>query len=118
MQLVLAIAGLLAISVTAYTGDMTYYDPNGGVGACGEALSNSDVLVALGPKHFGSEANPNHDEVCGKSIKVTYQGKSAAARVADKCPTCSGDSIDVTEPVFSQLSSLNVGRVGVDWVFN
>lgn len=42
----LALAQSDAIGVV-HTGDITYYNTNGGVGACGTALSDSEFVVAV-----------------------------------------------------------------------
>ncbi|KAJ7465853.1 hypothetical protein B0H11DRAFT_1733636, partial [Mycena galericulata] len=42
----------------------TYYQPNGGLGACGEPLQNSDFIVALGAGHY------NEGSHCGQTISV------------------------------------------------
>ena len=35
----------------------TYYDPNGGYGACGNVLQNTDMIVALSADQYLSGAN-------------------------------------------------------------
>ncbi|KAH9908396.1 hypothetical protein F4778DRAFT_717084 [Xylariomycetidae sp. FL2044] len=74
-------------SVAANSGKMTYY--NTGLGACGDTHTDSDPIVALVPGDYGGDANPNNSPQCGKKINIHYNGKTAVATVADKCPTCS-----------------------------
>ncbi|KAI0477984.1 RlpA-like double-psi beta-barrel-protein domain-containing protein-containing protein [Xylaria cf. heliscus] len=90
----------------AFSGDMTYYNP--GLGSCGWTNGDGDAVVALSPSKSGN---------CGKSIRVHYNGKTATAKVVDKCPGCSDQSIDVSPTVFSQLANLDQGRVQVTWEF-
>ncbi|KAJ7159001.1 RlpA-like double-psi beta-barrel-protein domain-containing protein-containing protein, partial [Mycena crocata] len=92
----------------------TYYDPNGGFGACGWTLQNSDFVVALGPQHYDAGAH------CGKTVKVDYQGRSVNVVVADLCPGCQGDNgIDLTVPAMSQIDANYVfdGVISVNWAF-
>ncbi|KAI1395820.1 RlpA-like double-psi beta-barrel-protein domain-containing protein-containing protein [Hypoxylon fuscum] len=98
--------GILVAPSLAFSGDMTYYTP--GLGACGETNSENDAVVALSTSHNGN---------CGKAIKISYKGKSATAKVVDKCPGCGGDGIDVSPKVFKEFTDLSVGRVSVTWDF-
>ncbi|CAJ2514109.1 Uu.00g022280.m01.CDS01 [Anthostomella pinea] len=93
--------------VNAYSGDMTFFTP--GLGACGQTNGAGDFIVAL------SQAQYNGN--CGRSIKVTYQGKTAVAKVVDLCPGCGSGSIDASPAVFNSLAYPDLGRVHVDWVF-
>ncbi|KAI1410293.1 RlpA-like double-psi beta-barrel-protein domain-containing protein-containing protein [Hypoxylon sp. FL1857] len=85
---------------------MTYYYP--GLGACGGTNSNSDAVVAMPPSQDGH---------CGKTINIHYNGKTATAKVVDKCPGCAGDSIDVSPSVFQEFVDLSKGRVQVTWEY-
>ncbi len=82
-QSVIAIATLSIYAANAFTGDgicsflysyyddidknltATYYNPNGGIGACGTPLQNSDYIVALSTAQYARGAN------CGKVIRVS-----------------------------------------------
>lgn len=55
---------------------------------------------------------------CGKTITVSYNGKTATGKVVDKCPGCSADSIDMSRALFGDLADLAVGRMTVKWWFN
>ncbi|KAI1098315.1 RlpA-like double-psi beta-barrel-protein domain-containing protein-containing protein [Jackrogersella minutella] len=100
---IITLAALAAPSI-AFSGDMTYYAP--GLGSCGQTNSESDAVVAMSPNQNGN---------CGKQIIISYGGKTATATVADLCPGCAGDSIDVSPVVFEQLADLAAGRVQVTW---
>lgn len=59
------------------------------------------------------------DSDCGKSVTVSYRGKTAKATVVDKCMGCQGQSIDLSRHLFDQLASEIDGRLyGVQWWFN
>ncbi|KAI1101891.1 RlpA-like double-psi beta-barrel-protein domain-containing protein-containing protein [Jackrogersella minutella] len=93
----------------AFSGDLTYYQP--GLGSCGETNTAEDHIVALAPAQF--EADP---KACGKTIQITIAGgKTATAKVVDKCMGCSDDSIDVSTAVFQELADLTVGRAQIEW---
>ncbi|RDX44878.1 barwin-like endoglucanase [Lentinus brumalis] len=93
------------------SGDATYYLPNGGLGACGSPIQNSDFAVALSSSQYSGGSN------CGRRISVQYQGKSVQATVRDLCPGCASGSIDLTSSAFQQLASLDAGRIQVTWNF-
>ncbi|KAI1745103.1 RlpA-like double-psi beta-barrel-protein domain-containing protein-containing protein [Xylaria scruposa] len=98
----------IAARSESYTGDITYYQP--GLGACGETNSDSDAVVAMSPAQYTGN--------CGKSITITKDGKTAKAKVVDKCPSCASGSIDVSSTVFQSLADLSVGRTTVTWSFD
>ncbi|KAJ2988307.1 hypothetical protein NUW58_g4046 [Xylaria curta] len=104
-KLVLTIA-LTVGSVLSFSGDMTYFNP--GLGACGWTNGDGDAIAALSPSKSGN---------CGRNIKIHYQGKSTSAKVVDKCPGCSAESIDVSPSVFEKLAPKDLGRVKVTWEF-
>ncbi|KAK7041444.1 hypothetical protein VNI00_009310 [Paramarasmius palmivorus] len=83
----------------------TWYRPNGGQGACGAPVANSDVSVALAPEHY------KDGELCWKRIGIWSDGNYIDATVADCCPTCGPDDIDLTESAFQHLASLDTGRM-------
>ncbi|KAI0437398.1 RlpA-like double-psi beta-barrel-protein domain-containing protein-containing protein [Xylaria telfairii] len=92
----------------SFTGDITYYQP--GLGACGETSSDSEAVVAMSPAQYAGN--------CGKSITISKDGKTAQAKVVDKCPACASGSIDVSSTVFGSLVDLSVGRTTVSWSFD
>ncbi|KAI4866108.1 RlpA-like double-psi beta-barrel-protein domain-containing protein-containing protein [Hypoxylon rubiginosum] len=98
--------GVMVAPALCHSGDMTYYTP--GLGACGQTNSESDAVVAMSPAQYGH---------CGKTINIHYKGKSASAKIVDKCPGCAGDSIDVSPKVFQEFTDLAVGRVAVTWEY-
>ncbi|KAI1405201.1 RlpA-like double-psi beta-barrel-protein domain-containing protein-containing protein [Hypoxylon fuscum] len=108
-QLVVALSCTLG-HVLAFDGDLTYYTP--GLGSCGQTNTESDKVVALAPAQF-TEAG-----ICGKNITISLNGKTTTAMVVDKCMGCSDDSIDVSPTVFTELTSLDTGRVKISWTFS
>ncbi|KAI0848032.1 RlpA-like double-psi beta-barrel-protein domain-containing protein-containing protein [Daldinia vernicosa] len=102
---VIALGAFIAPSV-AFSGDMTYYAP--GLGACGNVNTESDAVVAVSSSQDGN---------CGRTINISYNGKTASATIVDECPGCPVGSIDVSPVVFEQLESLDAGRVQVTWEY-
>ncbi|KAK8079717.1 barwin-like endoglucanase [Apiospora hydei] len=99
----LAAMATAAPAAALYSGSMTYNPYDGNVGACGKAINNGDSTVAVAPKFFTSNGNTNRDPVCGKTITITYNGKSVSAQVWDKCPGCGDNDIDATPDLFTRL---------------
>ncbi|KAF8145122.1 hypothetical protein K438DRAFT_1630641 [Mycena galopus ATCC 62051] len=75
----------------------TYYYPDGGTGACGSTLQNSDMIVALSFADYAIGAN------CGRDIIVCYGGNSVRVTVEDACAGCVGNSIDLSSGAMSLL---------------
>ncbi|KAK8050958.1 RlpA-like double-psi beta-barrel-protein domain-containing protein-containing protein [Apiospora rasikravindrae] len=99
----------------AYSGSMTYNPYNGNLGACGRPINNGDSTVAVAPKFF-TAGNPGNDPICGRTVTITYNGKSATAQVWDKCPGCGDNDLDATPDLFTRMvGSLDPGRVNVQW---
>ncbi|XXH02813.1 hypothetical protein Hte_009200 [Hypoxylon texense] len=94
--------------VLGFDGDITYYTP--GLGSCGQTDTEADKVVALSPSQFSTLP-----DLCGKDIVITLNGKNTTAKVVDKCPACSPNSIDVSPSVFQDLASLDAGRLQVSW---
>ena len=77
------------------------------------------MIVALAADMMSGSANPNANPNCGKSITISYGGKTAVATIEDTCPGCAGAGLDLTPALFQQFADLGVGRVaGVEWWFN
>lgn len=102
----------------AFNGDLTWYTI--GLGACGEDDTGKDMtdpIVALSYLLMGTESNDN--PYCGKTITISYGGKTATATVKDKCMGCAIHAIDVSQLVFTEvIGDLGVGRAPVTWWFN
>jgi len=100
------------------TGKATYYN-DAGYGACGRSINaSSQMLVAVSYTYWTS-SNPNNDPLCtGISVQVSYSGKTLTVPVEDKCPSCDATHIDLSQPAFAQLGSLDLGVLnGLTWKF-
>lgn len=107
----LVVATLGQALATAKVGEMTYYDPaTGNQVACGGYYTPNDRIAALGAGSFDGRG------VCGKTAKVTYNGKTVTVQIVDRCEACKDGDIDVTPVVFQELAPISAGRVaGVTW---
>ncbi|KAJ7616568.1 RlpA-like double-psi beta-barrel-protein domain-containing protein-containing protein [Roridomyces roridus] len=106
-----AFLALAVASVSAISGPATFYDPEGGLGACGSPIQENDFSVALTAPNFASGAH------CGQPITVTFGGKSITVIVQDLCPGCGTNGIDLTRGAFSALANTDLGVIQVDWEF-
>lgn len=88
------------------SGEGTFYDPNGGFGACGTRLQNNDMVCALGFDYHATVG-------CGACLEVTGPLGSVIVRVADKCEGCRGNDVDLTRGAFKLIASEAAGRVQV-----
>jgi len=87
------------------SGRGTWYEP--GLGSCGKTNSRADAVVALST-NFGKQ-------YCGKSISISYGGKTTNAVVEDSCPSCGNGDVDMSPAVFDKLASLDVGKIQMKW---
>lgn len=82
-----------------YNGRATFYDV--GLGACGWTNTASDYIVAQNSDQYGSGyPGPN----CGKSISISYGGKTLTATIADECPTCPYGGLDMSRGLFDAFA--------------
>ncbi|WAQ83863.1 hypothetical protein PtA15_4A312 [Puccinia triticina] len=107
-------------SAETHTGDATYYEP--GLGSCGLTNGPGDMIVAVSKLLYDSfpsqGGNPNTNEVCGKKIRATYQGRSCEVTVVDRCEACLEGALDFTITAFEKLGKKEEGRLhGMTWTF-
>jgi len=89
----------------------TFYDVTTGQGACGGNHSPGEHIVAMNTADYAGGS------ACGKTITITWQGKSSQATVVDECPTCDAGGIDLSEGLFQVFAGLGTGQIWVDWSF-
>ncbi|OCK73215.1 hypothetical protein K432DRAFT_267451, partial [Lepidopterella palustris CBS 459.81] len=95
-------------------GDITYYIPDGGKGACGWNIQNSDMQVALASGMMGEQSNGN--PWCNKRIKILHDGIIHSTIIGDKCMGCEGESIDLTPALWAVVAPDVDGRAhNVEW---
>ncbi|KAF7368074.1 Barwin-like endoglucanase [Mycena sanguinolenta] len=106
-----SIGDVTADAAAAHQGRVTFYTPNGGVGACGHPIKTSAHAVALASAQYDGGAH------CGKKIKVQYNGKSVIANVVDLCSGCPSEGLDLTRGAFKKLAKPAVGVIEANWHF-
>jgi hypothetical protein len=94
-----------------FTGDLTIYDNTGAAGACGKALYDTDMIVALSHEAWGASTydymtGEATNPWCGQKIKIDYNGKSVEATIMDMCPGCSGHDIDLSLAAWTSLTGM------------
>ncbi|EJT74851.1 hypothetical protein GGTG_08689 [Gaeumannomyces tritici R3-111a-1] len=99
--------------------ELTHYTP--GLGACGITSGPGELVAAMPHALFDAKTpagNPNKNPLCGRKLRVRGpDGKrEVVVTVADRCPACVGNSLDLSEPAFAALADLGVGRIkGASW---
>ncbi|KAJ7051736.1 hypothetical protein C8F01DRAFT_1066624 [Mycena amicta] len=107
----LALAGAISSSVIPRATGLVpafFYSPNGAVGACGEAVQNSDFSVALNSADFANGAN------CGKETFVTFLGASITAIVVDVCTECAPGGIKLPSGI-KEVAGIQQDNIEVTW---
>ncbi|KAF1939754.1 hypothetical protein EJ02DRAFT_351621 [Clathrospora elynae] len=101
--------------------DITIYDNNGGFGACGTELHDSDYIVALAKDAWGSSTydvmtGAATNPWCGQMIDIEYKGNHVKAKIMDLCPGCSGNDIDLSLATWKALTGLDEKtRLKANW---
>ncbi|KAF9575112.1 hypothetical protein EC968_004338 [Mortierella alpina] len=94
-----------------FTGRGTWFTDK--TGSCNTSFDTNDMIVAM------NEAQMHGTAQCGKSVKITYNGKTVNAKVVDTCPKqyCSSGSLDLSQAAFKQLAPLDKGVIEIKWQF-
>lgn len=116
------VAGALAALLKeTFSGDGTYYAP--GLGSCGITNSATDMIAAVSWEFYDSfpgyaGTNPNNNPVCGKTVSVSYGGKTIQVQITDRCTGCQYGALDFSPKAFNMLADPSIGRIsGVSWHF-
>ncbi|KAG0283393.1 hypothetical protein BGZ96_012234 [Linnemannia gamsii] len=82
-------------------------------GSCEVPFDTNDMIVAMNAAQMGGTSQ------CGKSVKISYGGKTTTAKVVDTCPSqfCSSGSLDLSQAAFKELAPLDVGVINIKWEF-
>lgn len=114
-----------------FTGDLTYYSPGPGYGACGYQNTSTEAICAV--SHIIWDAaltgsNPNANPLCGKRIRITRfdesvgGNRSVDVEVVDRCVGCKANDLDLSLAMFTSLADESLGRVlgswAVSWVLS
>lgn len=102
--------------------DITVYDNNqGGSGACGTKLVDSDMIVALAKPTWGDSTYDRMTGAatnpwCGQKINVFYEGRTITATIMDLCPECKAGDIDLSVAAWQALTGSDVKtRLKASW---
>lgn len=98
------------LSARSASGKATFFEP--GLGACGWNSGSGDAIAALTSSSWDNGAH------CGKWVTVNHNGAQTAVKIVDECPTCEGNSLDLSPSSFSKLASQDQGMIDIDWWWN
>ncbi|KAI9622064.1 hypothetical protein KEM48_007373 [Puccinia striiformis f. sp. tritici PST-130] len=95
----------------------TYFTQNSIAGACGKVHADTDVIVALDYRRYGSLNKVS--KYCGKKVSITSGDTTITATVADACPTCiNRNCLDLSEGAFKKLgATVQEGMKPITWKF-
>ncbi|KAJ3405925.1 hypothetical protein HDU80_000496 [Chytriomyces hyalinus] len=100
---------------TDFSGFATYYSTSNdggvtpGIGACGNQLRDSDLIVAVSSQLYDQtnpDGNSNNAEVCGRCIEITGPGQPFRVNVQDRCEGCPYYNLDFTPDGFRKIGQL------------
>ncbi|PBP19425.1 riboflavin aldehyde-forming enzyme [Diplocarpon rosae] len=109
-----------------FNGDLTYYSPGPGFGACGFENTATDSICAIAHALWDSQltsSNPNENPLCGKKIRITRYNEAARGNrsvdvtVVDKCMGCEPTDLDLSIKMFTTLADESLGRVVGTWAW-
>ncbi|GAA5957442.1 hypothetical protein JCM3765_001140 [Sporobolomyces pararoseus] len=98
----------------SYSGQATFYSQGGAAGSCGNYNSDSAYIVALNQAMVSSGGNR-----CGTQVQIknTANGKTITATIADTCPGCGPQSLDLSMGAFGALGDYDSGVLPISWSF-
>ncbi|KAH6673217.1 RlpA-like double-psi beta-barrel-protein domain-containing protein-containing protein [Halenospora varia] len=109
-----------------FTGDLTYYSPGPGYGACGFENTSEDSICAVSMLVWdavSTSSNPNNNPLCGKMIRITRYdatkggNSSVDVKVVDRCVGCKAEDLDLSLKMFTSLADESLGRVVGSWAW-
>jgi expansin (peptidoglycan-binding protein) len=96
-------------SAAVREGRATFFDTQG-QGACSlDAVAGPVLVAAVSRARYAGSA------ACGTCAEVRGPRGAVVVRVADVCPGCRGDDLDLSRAAFAQVADLEKGRVAVTW---
>jgi expansin (peptidoglycan-binding protein) len=104
---------------TVNSGQGTFYAT--GLGACGIINNDGQDIAAVSHSFFDSfpgydGVNPNNNPMCGKTARVTFEGKTIFVALTDRCEGCAYGDLDFSPHAFNQLADPSAGRIsGIQW---
>ncbi|KAM7203188.1 RlpA-like double-psi beta-barrel-containing domain containing protein [Naviculisporaceae sp. PSN 640] len=106
--------------VARESGDLTYYNPSVGYGACGWLNGDHEHVVALNKVQFDPytpNGNPNRNTLCGRKLRVRSNGREVVVAIVDRCPSCNYGDLDLSPSAFQALgyNPAQSGRFRGDW---
>jgi len=116
----------LPSNTATFSGDLTYYSPGPGYGACGFENTSTDSICAV--SHIiwdaaSTSSNPNNNPLCGKKIRITRfdatkgGNRSVDVEVVDRCVGCKATDLDLSLKMFTTLADEALGRTTGSWAW-
>jgi len=109
-----------------FTGDITYYSPGPGFGACGFQNTSTEAICAVSHILWDAasvSANPNNNPLCGQMIRITRfnattgGNQSVDVEVVDRCVGCAAVDLDLSLKMFTSLADESLGRTLASWAW-
>lgn len=69
------------------TGKATYYNPAGGIGACGQPIQDTDLAAALGCAISLPWSQPRHGQGFAETVQLTFGAAALDVNVGASQPT-------------------------------
>ncbi|KAJ7854973.1 hypothetical protein B0H14DRAFT_2579567 [Mycena olivaceomarginata] len=85
-----------------------------GLGACGDVSVDTDFIVALDQRIFGTSYPSPY---CNRKITMLYGSKTTTATIKDSCLGCAVGGLDLSPGLFSFFANLGEGTIYGTWSF-
>ncbi|KAJ7353345.1 hypothetical protein DFH08DRAFT_63070 [Mycena albidolilacea] len=95
-------------------GDQQTTNNRGTRGACGDVSVDTDFIVALDQRFFGTSYPSPY---CNRKITMLYGGKTTTATIKDSCLGCAVGGLDLSPGLFSFFADLGEGTIYGTWSF-
>ncbi|KAJ9101823.1 hypothetical protein QFC21_003162 [Naganishia friedmannii] len=125
---VLSVLGSASVYAAPVEGELHELEPrlthygratwfNVGLGHCGGWSTDDELVVAIPTSLYNQNGGSN----CGQKVSITNtkNGKNVIATVADSCPPCDGNSLDLSPAAFNAIADggLDEGVMQIKWNF-
>ncbi|KAG9416820.1 hypothetical protein AC1031_001210 [Aphanomyces cochlioides] len=119
-----AIATTTAVVATTYSGlSSTYGGPDGVDATTGNCAPMMPLTTATRYHVAMNDPQYNQGLNCGRCVQVKCvdprctSNKVMTAQVTDRCPECSYGDLDMTLPLFSELTGFVTDKYKIEWQF-
>ncbi|KAI7738039.1 hypothetical protein M8C21_010501 [Ambrosia artemisiifolia] len=118
---IVAMVACLTSVAHAIAGQATFYNPPYFPSACFIAEGSGNMFIAanIGLYASGAACGTRYQVTCTsgttEDVPQPCTGNSVVATVADLCPGCADNEIDLSRDAFAVIANLDAGRINIEY---